>query len=213
MSNVSDPDFQHQGTVSMLNLDGTPLPQPEQLLPVTWERVGPETVLSLSQAMALTDASEIHRRFARGCRCYMGKTEHEIVTYGWVTFDEEHIGEIDLHIRMQTGEAYIWDCATLPAYRGLRLYPALLAYILKVLAEEGLRRIWIGTDEDNVASQKGMALAGFRPIIDICIMHTPTARQVWIREREGIPEQDIADACQALIGAQRLTTKPKEDHL
>ena len=51
-----------------------------------------------------------------------------------------------LPIRLAPGEVYIWDCATLPAYRGQGLYPALLAHIVKELSAEGLRRAWIGAD-------------------------------------------------------------------
>lgn len=141
---------------------------------------------------------------ARGCKCYVGKIEREIATYGWVSFDDEHIGELDLTIRMPASNAYIWDCATLSAYRGLRLYPALLAYILKELKAEGIVRVWIGADEDNVASQKGMALAGFRPMIDIGLFHQETGPRAWIRGRPGISEQELDDACRVIIGAERL---------
>ena len=67
------------------------------------------------------------------------------------------------------GEAYIWDCATLPAYRRLRLYTALLVHIVEQLYAEGLCRVWIGADAENRASQSGMALAGFQPVADLVV--------------------------------------------
>ena len=85
-----------------------------------------------------------------GKYCYTGYVDGVLATYGWVTFDQELIGELRMHIRLLPGEAYIWDCATLPEYRGLRLYPSLLWYIIGELRAQGLKRIWIGADADNV---------------------------------------------------------------
>ncbi len=196
-------DAQQVGILWMLKLDATLFVRPISLAPpvaTTYRRTGPEAVLSLSQAMGLTDPEAVLHRFATGRRCYACYVEGKIAAYGWVTFDEEQIGEIDLSLRMKTGEAYIWDCATLPAYRGQRLYPALLAYMLDDLSAEGLQRIWIGTDVDNVASQKGVALAGFQPIIDIGTTRTGTGHSIWVRKRAGVSEQDALDARQMLQG-------------
>ena len=210
MSDISVNGLQHHGTLWMLRFDQTPSVQTDALTPVTWENAELEMAPALSQAMGLTDSTEVLQRFVRGCYCYLGKINDEIAAYGWVTFDQEHIGELDLTVCLRTGEAYIWDCSTLPAFRGLRLYPALLAYILNELRARGLSQVWIGADEDNVASQKGMALAGFRPIIDIGIMQTETGRRAWIRGRPGISEQEMDQACQAIIGAERLAVQSGE---
>ncbi|MGH2493557.1 MAG: GNAT family N-acetyltransferase [Ktedonobacteraceae bacterium] len=169
-------------------------------LPVTFQRVGPETLDSLARVMGMTDHTSIARRFERGKRCYAGLLSEQIVTYGWVTFDEESIGELNLKARLRAGEAYIWDCTTLPAYRGQRLYPALLAHILGALAAEGISHAWLGTDADNIPSQKGVALAGFQPILDVGFVHSPTGKSMWIRERPGISEQDARDAHRVLLG-------------
>ena len=169
-------------------------------LPVTFRRVGLETIHALAQAMDTTDQTQIARRFERGKHCYVGLLAGEIVTYGWVTFDEEHIGELGLTIRLRAGEAYIWDCATLPAYRGQRLYPALLAYMLRSLAAAGLRSIWLGTDMDNIPSQKGVALIGFQPIVDAGLVGTSQGGGLWIRQRPDVSDQDAIDAHRVLLG-------------
>jgi GNAT superfamily N-acetyltransferase len=204
MAHTWGKDTQHVGILWMLKLDAATLfTRPSSLAPdvaTTFQRIGPEAALSLSQAMMLQDPAVVQHRFALGRRCYAGLIEGKIAVYGWVTFDEERIGEIGLSIHMQAGEAYIWDCVTLPAYRGQRLYPALLAYILDDLSAEGLQRIWIGTDLVNVASQKGVALAGFQPLVDIGTTRTATGHSIWIRKRTGVSEQDALDARQALLG-------------
>jgi GNAT superfamily N-acetyltransferase len=196
-------DSWHVGIFWLLKLEGPASPTVFSVtpaLPVTFRRVGPEAINSLAQAMRMEDYTPITRRFERGKRCYAGFHGDEIVTYGWVTYDEEDIGELGLTARMRAGEAYIWDCATPPAYRGKRLYPALLAHILGVLAGEGISRAWLGTDADNIPSQKGVALVGFQPVLDVGFDRSPAGNTMWTRQRPGVSEQDAMDAQRVLLG-------------
>src|SRR5260370_1291350 len=169
MLQPAERDARPQITLRMLDLS-QPLPVgPTLRVPATLTRAGPEVAQELAQAMDLGDQAMVVQRFDNGRHCYVGRIEGRLATYGWVTFDEEDIGELSLSIRLKAGEAYIWNCATLPAYRGQRLYPALLAHIVGELHHQGLHRIWIGTDADNLPSQSGIILAGFQPIGDIVI--------------------------------------------
>jgi hypothetical protein len=198
MTQSTETDAQPQGTLWMLDLD-RPLPVGLALrIPAVFMRAGPEVAQELTQAMDLDDPSIVLQRFASGRHCYIARIEGKLVTYGWVTFDEECIGELGLNFRLKSGEAYIWNCATLPPYRGLRLYPALLTYILCELQSQVIRRVWIGADTDNLASQSGMALAGFRPIADLFIPHDSSSQRPWARGRPGVPEQLVTDVRQAL---------------
>ena len=199
MTQPAEADAQPQGTFWMMDLD-QPLPVGlVPRLPVAFMRIGPEVAQELAHAMQLDDPSVVLQRFARGCHCYAGRIDGKLATYGWVTFDEEGISELGLNFRLKAGEAYIWDCATLPAYRGLRLYPALLAYILCELHRQGLHRAWIGADTDNLASQSGLALVGFRPVVDVFITHVSTMPRFWVCGRPGVPEQLVTDVRHALF--------------
>lgn len=199
-SDESDP--LSAGTFWMFDLDGL---LPVQLKPrpaAQFGRVDSEAVSSLVRAMGLDDAVLVLERFARQRRCYGAWVEGTLVAYGWVTFDEEWIGELSLRIRLAPGEAYIWDCATLPAYRGQHLYPALLTYISSELRAEGFRRALIGADGDNLASQRGMLLAGFQPVADMFETPALTKRQMWLIGRPGVPEPLVQHIRQALSGAE-----------
>jgi hypothetical protein len=200
MTFASEGSPQTLGTLWMLNLDAPSLEGPAPRVTASFQRVGPEAAPLLARAMGLEDPAKVLQRFAAGKRCYIGDIEGVLVTYGWVSFDEEWIGELHLHLRLVPGEAYIWNCATLPAYRGLLLYPALLGYIITELRAEGLQRIWIGADADNLPSQKGMVLAGFQPIADMVLDYVLALRMTWIRGRPGVPEQLVEDARRALLG-------------
>jgi len=202
MALASEIGPQHLGTLWVLDLGEPLLFGPMPRVAVMFQRVGPEAAPLLAQAMGLEDSAEVLQRFAAGKRCYIGTVDDVLATYGWVTFDKELIGELRLRIRLAPGEAYIWDCATSGAYRGLRLYPALLWYIINDLRAEGLRRIWIGADADNLPSQTGIALCGFQPIIDIVLDRVLAIRMSWARGCPGAPEQLVEDARRKLLGGR-----------
>jgi hypothetical protein len=200
MAPASELGPRHLGTLWVLNLTDLSSFEPVPRVAVNFQRVGSEAVPSLAQAMELDDPAEVLRRFAAGKSCYTGTVEGELATFGWVTFDEESIGELRLRIRLAPGEAYIWDCVTLAAYRGLLLYPALLCHMITDLRSEGLKRIWIGADADNLPSQKGIVLCGFKPIIDIVLDRVLTMRMCWARGCPGAPEQLVEEARRKLLG-------------
>lgn len=202
MTPASEIGPRHLGTLWVLNLDEPSLGGPVPRVAVTFQYAGPEAAPSLARAMGLDDLADVLKRFAAGKRCYTGSVEGVLATYGWVTLDEELIGELRLRIRLTPGEAYIWDCATLPAYRGLRLYPALLWHIINDLRAEGLRRIWIGADADNLPSQTGIVLCGFQPIVDIVLDRALAIRMSWVRGCPGAPEQLVEDARHKLLGGR-----------
>jgi hypothetical protein len=201
MRPASELEPQHLGTLWLLNLNEPLLVGPKPRIAVNYQRIDSEAAPSLAQAMGLDSPEEVLKRFGAGKRCYIGIVEGVLTTYGWVTFDEELIGELGMHIRLAPGEAYIWDCATLPEYRGLRLYPALLWHIILELQAQGLRRIWIGADADNLPSQIGMRLCGFHPIADFVLDYALALHSSWIRGHPGAPEQLVEDARHALLGA------------
>jgi hypothetical protein len=144
--------------------------------------------------------AEVYKRFEAGRSCYTAWVEGQLAAYGWVSFDEEFIGELNLRLRLLPGEAYIWDCATLPAFRQKRLFSALLVYMLGELQAEPLCRVWIGANLDNVASQRGIARAGFRRVADLVVARVLALRMVWVRSWPGVPENLVAEARRAFLG-------------
>jgi hypothetical protein len=61
------------------------------------------------------------------------------------------------------GDRYLWDFATLPAWRGRGLYPHLLQGIIAAEAAEAAR-LWIIHAPENRASCRGIVKAGFAPV-------------------------------------------------
>lgn len=186
------------GILWLARLDG-PFSPPEirPRQPAIISRAGSGDVAELAQAMGYSDNVPILQRFSSGRQCYIARADGKLVAYGWITFDQEHIGELGLLMRLNAGEAYIWDCATLPAYRGQRLYPALLAHVLLELRHNGHSRVWIGTDADNLPSQRGVELVGCQPIVEIIEAEDGAYAT---RGCPGASPEDVLDAHYALLG-------------
>lgn len=182
------------GTIWMLNLDET-TPAVLPRVQAEFRRLVRDSVPALASSIdSVTLAESTTKRLESGRQCYTAWVDGQLAAYGWVSINEEHIGELNLRIKLLAGEAYIWDCVTLPAYRENHLYSALLAYILEELRAQSYCRAWIGADLDNVASQKGMARAGFHHVADLGIQRVLARRQVWVAGLPGIPESIIFEA-------------------
>ena len=191
-------DPRRAGTIWMLNLD-EPAPLIQPLIPSALRRASPDALPAFVSTMGRDASAELLTRFMTGRRCYTAWVGDQLVSYGWVSFDEEHIGELNLRIRLLPGEVYIWDCATVPAFRRNHLYSALLSYMIAELRAEGFCRAWIGADMDNEPSQRGIARAGFHHVADLVMARVLTLRQVWVQGQPGIPDHIVAEARRAFL--------------
>lgn len=146
-----------------------------------------------------TTPEAVAARLGSGRRSYAARVDGQLAAYCWASFDDEAIGEQGLTLRLRSGEAYLWDCATLPAYRRQGLYSALLAHALAALRAEGLRLVWIGADLDNVPSHGGIERAGFRPVADL-YRGQNAASVLYVKGCPGAPAEWVDGARWALLG-------------
>jgi GNAT superfamily N-acetyltransferase len=181
------------GRIWTLDLDD-PIPPVTTRVAAVFRRLEPGGLPALSPTLGGQIVGEFNRRLVAGKRIYTAWVAGELATYGWVSFGEEYVGELNLNLHLLSGEAYIWDCVTLPAFRRNGLYSALLGYIADQLRQEGLQRVWIGADLDNQPSQHGIANAGFRQVADVLIERVQAMRLAWIQGRSGVPEALVAAA-------------------
>lgn len=105
----------------------------------------------------------VARRLARGCRCFGAWLGPSIIAYGWLSAESEWIGELGLEISPVLGEAYVWNCVTVPDHRGKGMFRALLLRMAEQLKREGLARLWIGSIDG--VGEKAIAGAGFIPVL------------------------------------------------
>lgn len=195
---TSENDPRRAGTIWMLNLDEeTSIVTPR--VRAEFCRVTSDLVPALCMIRGRDASAEFIQRFETGRQCYGAWVEGQPAAFGWVSVEDEQIGELNLRIKLLPGEVYIWDCATAPHYRGKGLYSALLAYILDELRAQQICRAWIGADLDNVASQKGIARAGFHHVADLVIERVVAMRQVWVTGLPEVPESIVAEARRAFL--------------
>ncbi len=191
-------DPRRAGTIWAANLDD-PLPVITPLVEASFCPAGPESLSALATALGQDASAEMRQRFAAGRRCYAAWVEGRVAAYGWVSFDEEFVGELNLRLRLLPGEAYIWDWVTAPPFRQHHLYTALLGYILRELRGMPVCRAWIGANQENVPSQRGIARAGFHRVADVLVARVLTLRQVWVQGSPGVPESLVSEARRAFL--------------
>lgn len=191
-------DPRRRGTIWVLHLDQE-MPAVAPRIHAEFRRLTPDLVPVLASSTTSLTLTEINKRLESGRQCYMAFADGQIAAYGWVSFVEEDIGELNLRIKLLPGESYIWDCATLPAFREKLLYSALLIHILGELHAQNICRTWIGADLENIPSQKGIARAGFHHVADLAIERVLAMRQVWVTGLPGVPDGVVAEARRAFL--------------
>ena len=167
-------DSKRDGTLFVLDL--TEAPRTESLPDVTMRAAGAADAAALRDAMDATGTyagDEVQTRLSSGRLPYVVEKDGLVASYGWVALSAEPIGDLGIAFQLEPGEAYIYDCATRPAYRGRGFYPALLRYIARDLGRAGLRRAWIGTAPGNATSQRGIVRAGFTKVADVNVEREP----------------------------------------
>lgn len=143
---------------------GDPLPALPSLLGLTTS-----AITDPSEATALTGlpTAEVARRWADGNVLYGALLDGEPAGYGWLAREAGRIDELQLAWRIPPREVYLWDFVTQPRFRGHGVYPLLLQAI--ITAEPETDRFWIGYEEHNAASARGIAKAGFRIVGDLVV--------------------------------------------
>jgi ribosomal protein S18 acetylase RimI-like enzyme len=163
------------GTISVFEINKLPGSWPETLnkLPLSFHRVRQEEADRLQEVMEKSGVyppGDAARRLAAQREAYVGEVDTpqgpSMVTYGWIALTAEPLGNSGCSFDPPPGDAYLYDFATVPEYRGHGFYPALLRFILGDLANQGIRRAWIGTAPGNIASVKSISRAGFSKVAD-----------------------------------------------
>lgn len=122
--------------------------------------VVPSLDCALVARLCETDETTVRQRFASAHRCYVALVGTVPAAYGWVARAQAQVGELALTFAVSADERYLWDFATLPAWRGRGLYPRLLQ---SILLQERAMRFWIIHAPENRASARGIQKASFQP--------------------------------------------------
>jgi ribosomal protein S18 acetylase RimI-like enzyme len=164
-----------------------------------FEELGVGDAGDLTSALNLPSPEPILRRLHSKRRCFSLKVQGQIASYGWVTRGAECVGELERQFHLRDDEAYIWDCGTVPAWRGQRCYSALLSHLIYQLHHEGIPRIWIGASRQNQSSIRAFANAGFQPVVDVAYRRFHHLTLMWIRHAPAAPRPLVSAAYRILL--------------
>lgn len=124
---------------------------------------GPTDDAAMLAQLANLEITEVERRLHEGHRPYVAWLNDQPTAYGWMATQTAHVGELDITITLSPTYRYLWDFATLPAWRGRGIYPRLLQAIL-MKERATVERFWIIAAPENQASSAGISKAGFTSI-------------------------------------------------
>ncbi|MDQ3856728.1 MAG: GNAT family N-acetyltransferase, partial [Chloroflexota bacterium] len=179
---------------------GDPWPEVDRAPPI--QVVATQEFLLLA-ALAHLPVGEVQSRLEAGHRPYIATLEDLPVAYGWSASKRASIGAFGLDFRVPPGNRYLWDFATLPAWRGRGVYPSLLrAIVLRESARAG--RFWIGHDPDNRASARGIVKAGF---IRAGLIYRLEDRSLLLRP---LGDRERSEAAASLLGIHLLPTPGRQ---
>jgi GNAT superfamily N-acetyltransferase len=145
-----------------------------------------------------TDGDLVDLRLERGCRAFIGQAGGQVVTFGWMSVGPEWIGELGLEIRPGLGEAYLWNCFTLPAHRHRGYFRALLEQVVALARDEKLTRIWIGAVDGGAES--AVTGTGFDLVLDFRAVTLGGVRWITVRGAPGTEPGLVSTAVSALGG-------------
>ena len=159
------------------------------------QEVGPGSAEPLVAAMG-AEGGLVRPRLERGCRSFIGLLGEQVAAYGWVSSGAEWIGELGLEIRPPAGEAYVWNCVTLPAHRLRGCFRALLLHVVGVARDEGVPRLWIGSIDGG--AEPALVGAGFQPVLRFRVASLLGLRWLSVRAAGGAGPATEAEALRPL---------------
>ncbi len=186
------------GTLSVFELKNLPESWPDTLnkVPIRFHEITPAEAGLLQVAQEKSGQylpGDVARRLEARREAFVGEVEtprgKSIVTYGWVALTAEPLGNTGCSFGPPPGDAYLYDFATVPEYRGQGFYPALLRYILGELARRWIRRAWISTAPGNFVSFRSIHRAGFTKVADTAYISAEPGKPAYFE----IVENDTFD--------------------
>ena len=112
-------------------------------------------------------------RLSDANRCYLALEEGCALHATWCSTTATWTEELQTYLAPPSGDAYIYESFTRADARGRGVYPMVLRSIAALLHREGIRRLWVGVEETNLASVRAIRKGGFEDAFAISFEETP----------------------------------------
>lgn len=148
-----------------------------------------------------TDSADTFaRRLSDTTRCYVVIGPGGIFLHAtWITTKAAWTRELRAYFRPPPGDAYVFESFTRADARGKGAYPFALREICHELSIEGVGRVWVAVEVDNIPSLKAVAKGGFEE-----------AWRVTYRRRLGILKVESPHGPGAAAGRHRWISRRPE---
>ncbi len=114
-----------------------PWPTPPSSVPLEFDFLGREGVDELVAFRPRVEAADFERRFDRGERCFVARTEGRIVCACWAHRRDLKFREIRNELVISEDAVYVFDVYTSPTMRGRRIAAVVWSELNRRLASEG----------------------------------------------------------------------------
>ncbi len=158
-------------------------------------------LLAAVQQMDPISPDALAKRFELGRQCFAAWVDDSVAAYAWLTRGAEWIGEFERRLEVAEGEAYIWDCATVPAYRRRRLFSALISHVADELSREGLQRLWIISRMDAAPVNRAVERAGYTRITRLIYLRIGGYKFLAVTPGTDVSRAQVC-AARRLLGAE-----------
>jgi hypothetical protein len=154
------PFFNYQPTQTIMSLYrfSQKNPLPEINIP-SGLSIEESTDITLLSRLGDTSENEIISRFANDHLAYVAFLHGTPAAFGWMARGKAFIGEVAHELVLPIANRYLWNFRTLPQFRGLGIYPALLQFMIR--HEKKGEHFWIIHAPENKSSMRGIIKAGF----------------------------------------------------
>jgi RimJ/RimL family protein N-acetyltransferase len=127
----------------------------------TWPDMSCSLQKELSQNRNYLEWDNAEKLFEQGGKLWVGRLCGQLANVGW----SRQGNMVHLWFFPLTPTWYVIShCVTLPEFRGLGLYPAMLSYIAHTLCSQGAERFFIDCSDWNLSSIQGIKKVGFQKI-------------------------------------------------
>jgi len=108
------------------------------------------------------EATTARQRLAQGHQCFAVWHERQIVHAGWAATRDAWVDYLSCTFPLGAGDVYQFDSFTVPAFRGLDLAGARIAWMARHLRASGFRRLFAVVWPENRAGFRPLEKMGYR---------------------------------------------------
>jgi hypothetical protein len=112
-------------------------------------------------------AATFRKRLSGRTTCFLVSSGDLIVHATWMTTAAAWTRELRAYVVPPAGDAYVYESFTRVEARGKGAYPFALLHIASLLAERGVKRVWVGVEAHNEPSLRAVSKGGFEEAFHI----------------------------------------------